>query len=174
MIGFIDAYFTISHNYSQLQQLTVNLQPKPSLTAEESLHSHSRSRLTSDLRLDYLYSLETAPNKAHPRLFTAPLPSNRCLVVPGVCFCGNVFSGPLTSNEHGADHIENTSSNTFSNVACSYFGFPRNGSTCQPVKGPVQRLHQQSTGSLQEVPSRKRALSCDSESNSQTQLGVSC
>jgi hypothetical protein len=33
-----------------------------------------------------------------------------------------VFSEPLHSNGHGADHIENTSCNTFSVVACAYLG----------------------------------------------------
>jgi hypothetical protein len=33
-----------------------------------------------------------------------------------------VFIGPLPSTGHGADHIENTSSNTFSIVAFAYFG----------------------------------------------------
>jgi hypothetical protein len=33
-----------------------------------------------------------------------------------------VFIGPLPSTGRGADHTENTSSNTFSIVACSYFG----------------------------------------------------
>jgi hypothetical protein len=34
----------------------------------------------------------------------------------------NVISDPLPSNGHGADHIENTSCNTFSIIACAYFG----------------------------------------------------
>jgi hypothetical protein len=33
-----------------------------------------------------------------------------------------VSTGPLPSTGHGVDHIENTSSNTPSNVACAYFG----------------------------------------------------
>jgi hypothetical protein len=33
-----------------------------------------------------------------------------------------VFIGPLPSAEHGEDHIENTSSNYFSIVACAHFG----------------------------------------------------
>jgi hypothetical protein len=33
-----------------------------------------------------------------------------------------VFIGPLPSTGNGADHIENTSCNTFSIVACAYFG----------------------------------------------------
>jgi hypothetical protein len=33
-----------------------------------------------------------------------------------------VFIGLLPSSGNGADHIENASSNTFSIVACSYFG----------------------------------------------------
>jgi hypothetical protein len=55
-------------------------------------------------------------------LFTAPSPSNWCPIVPRVCFWGNVFSDPLPSNGHGEDHIENNSCNTFSIVACAYFG----------------------------------------------------
>jgi hypothetical protein len=38
-----------------------------------------------------------------------------------VRFCGNVFSDPLSSSGHDADHIENNSCNTFS-IVCSYFG----------------------------------------------------
>jgi hypothetical protein len=33
-----------------------------------------------------------------------------------------VFSDPLPSNGHEEDHIENTSCNTYSIVACAYFG----------------------------------------------------
>jgi hypothetical protein len=33
-----------------------------------------------------------------------------------------VFIGPLPSTGHGADHIENTSPNTFPMTACAYFG----------------------------------------------------
>jgi hypothetical protein len=33
-----------------------------------------------------------------------------------------VFIDPLLSTGHGVDHIENTSFNTFSIVACAYFG----------------------------------------------------
>jgi hypothetical protein len=33
-----------------------------------------------------------------------------------------VFTKPLPSNGYGAGHMENTSCNTFSIVACSYFG----------------------------------------------------
>jgi hypothetical protein len=57
-----------------------------------------------------------------PTLFSAPLPSKRYLTVLRVCFWGNVFSHPLPNNGHGADHIENISCNTFSIVACTYFG----------------------------------------------------
>jgi hypothetical protein len=39
-----------------------------------------------------------------------------------VGFCGNLFSDPLPSNGHGADHTENTYCNAFSIVACAYFG----------------------------------------------------
>jgi hypothetical protein len=49
-------------------------------------------------------------------------PAIRSPTVPRVCFCGNVFSEPLPSNGHGADHIESNSCNTFSIVACAYFG----------------------------------------------------
>jgi hypothetical protein len=55
-------------------------------------------------------------------MFTAPLPSNRCHIVPRVCFCANVFSDPLPSNGHGADYIENNPCNTFSIVSCAHFG----------------------------------------------------
>jgi hypothetical protein len=55
-------------------------------------------------------------------LFIAPLPSNIFPIVSRACFCGNVFSDPLPINGHGADHIENNSCNTFSIVACAYFG----------------------------------------------------
>jgi hypothetical protein len=44
--------------------MTINLQSNPSaLTAEGLLHSIFIVRLTSDLRMDYLYSLETDPQK---------------------------------------------------------------------------------------------------------------
>jgi hypothetical protein len=36
--------------------------------------------------------------------------------------CQNVSIDPLRSTEHGADHIENTSSNSFSIVASACFG----------------------------------------------------
>jgi hypothetical protein len=52
----------------------------------------------------------------------APLPSNRYPAVPCVCFCRNVFSDPLPSNGHDADHIENSSCNIFCIVACAYLG----------------------------------------------------
>jgi hypothetical protein len=55
-------------------------------------------------------------------LFTAPLTSNRSPIVQQVCFCGNVFSNPLPSNEHSADHIENNSCYIYSVVPCAYFG----------------------------------------------------
>jgi hypothetical protein len=55
-------------------------------------------------------------------LFTAPLHSNRRPIVSRVCFCENMFSKPLPSNGHGADHIQNNSFNTFSIVVCAYFG----------------------------------------------------
>jgi hypothetical protein len=55
-------------------------------------------------------------------IITAPLPSNRSPTVPRVCFCGNVFSDPMPSNRQGADHTENTNWNSFSIVACAYFG----------------------------------------------------
>jgi hypothetical protein len=46
-IGWLDLLtpsFTITSNHNQLQEFTVNLQPNPSsLTAEDSLHSRSRS-----------------------------------------------------------------------------------------------------------------------------------
>jgi hypothetical protein len=54
-------------------------------------------------------------------MFTAPLPANRS-IVPRVSFCGNVFSDPLPSNGHGADHTENNSCSTFSFVPYAYFG----------------------------------------------------
>jgi hypothetical protein len=52
------------------------------------------------------------------------LPSNRCPIVLRVCFCGNVFTDPLPSNRHGADHkrVDNTSCNTSPIVAFAYFG----------------------------------------------------
>jgi hypothetical protein len=79
-------------------------------------------RLTSDLQLDYLYSLEAIHIKhlilyCCEDIFTAPLSSN------GSIRCrGNVFSDPFPSDGHNADHIENTSFNHFSIVACAYFG----------------------------------------------------
>jgi hypothetical protein len=38
-------------------------------------------------------------------MFTAPLPSNRRHIVPHFCFCGNVFSESLHSNEHTYHNI---------------------------------------------------------------------
>jgi hypothetical protein len=55
-------------------------------------------------------------------VYTAPLPSNRYPIFQRICFCGYVFNDPVPSNGHGADHIENTSCNTFSISACTYFG----------------------------------------------------
>jgi hypothetical protein len=53
-VGWLDLLttsFTISFNHNQLQQLKINLQPKPSsLTAEDSPHSHSRSKAKVMLR----------------------------------------------------------------------------------------------------------------------------
>jgi hypothetical protein len=76
--------------------------------------------------LTLLYPLCTDPaeNSLYCRqsLFTAPFPSNRSPTVPRVCFCWNVFSDSLPSNGHGVDYIENNSCNTFSIVACTYFG----------------------------------------------------
>jgi hypothetical protein len=49
---------TISLNHNQLQELTINLQPKPSsLTAKDSLHSHSRSPTTAGFgtQLSYIH-----------------------------------------------------------------------------------------------------------------------
>jgi hypothetical protein len=36
----------------------------------------------------------------HECMFAYPLPSNRRLIVPRVCFCGNVFSESLSSNRY--------------------------------------------------------------------------
>jgi hypothetical protein len=73
-----------------------------------------------------LYPLCIVPQKntlyCWQSLFTVPLPSNRSPIVPRVCFCGNVFRDPFTSNGHGVDHIENNSFNSFFIAACTYFG----------------------------------------------------
>jgi hypothetical protein len=71
--------------------------------------------------LDSLITTLHGPHGKHnlyfwQSLYTASLRSNSCPVVPRAFFCGNVFSDPLPSNGHGADHIENTSCNTFSIV----------------------------------------------------------
>jgi hypothetical protein len=50
-------------------------------------------------------------------MFTAQLPSDRSIRCGGY-----VFSNSLPSNGHGADHMENTSCNPYSMVACAYFG----------------------------------------------------
>jgi hypothetical protein len=43
-LDLLTASFTITHNHDQLQELTINLQQKPSsLTAEDSPHSRSLS-----------------------------------------------------------------------------------------------------------------------------------
>jgi hypothetical protein len=55
-------------------------------------------------------------------VFAAPWSRNGRPIIPLVLFCGNVFSDQLPSTGHGAGHVENTSSNTFSIVACAYFG----------------------------------------------------
>jgi hypothetical protein len=86
--------------------------------------------MSTELPTSKLDSLITTSHGPHGKyilyflqsLFIAPLPSNMYLIVPRFCFCGNVFSDPLPSNGHGADHIENASCNTFSIVACAYFG----------------------------------------------------
>jgi hypothetical protein len=77
--------------------------------------------------LDSLISTLHGPYGKHilycwQSLFIAPLPRNRCPVVPRVCSCGNLFSEPLPSNGHAADHMENNSWNTFSIVDCENFG----------------------------------------------------
>jgi hypothetical protein len=78
------------------------------------------------LELDSLISTFLGPHGNHSlycwqSLFTTPLPSNRS-IFPRVCFCGNVLDDPLSSNGHGADHIQNNSCNTVSVVACAYCG----------------------------------------------------
>jgi hypothetical protein len=40
-------------------------------------------------------------------LFITLLPSSESPIVLRICFCRNVFSDPLPSNGHGADHVEN-------------------------------------------------------------------
>jgi hypothetical protein len=73
-----------------------------------------------------LKPLCTAPTESPyflKTLFTAPLPSNRYPTSPLVCFCGNVLSDGLRSKRHGADHMENTSCDTFSIIAYAYFGY---------------------------------------------------
>jgi hypothetical protein len=51
MIEFIDS-FSDNHSESQLQELIIRLQPKPSsLTAEDSLHSLSCSATQTDCSL---------------------------------------------------------------------------------------------------------------------------
>jgi hypothetical protein len=112
---------TISLNHNPLQQPIIN-------SCLDSLHSRSSFFWTElpALEIDSLIATLHVPHGKHSlycwqSLFTAPLPSN-ISIVPRVCFCGNVFSDPLPSNGHGADHIENTTCNTFSTVACAYFG----------------------------------------------------
>jgi hypothetical protein len=140
--AFTDCYrdsssCTISPNHNQLQDLTINecLRLAP---FSFSFSSSLCLSLSFSYWLDYwtelsaseLYSLITTVHGPHGKhslycwqsLFTASLPSNRSPSAPPVRFCGNVFSDPLLGNGHGADHIENTSCNTFSIAACAYSG----------------------------------------------------
>jgi hypothetical protein len=73
-------------------------------------------------------------------LLTSSLLSNRYPLVPRVCFCGNMFSDPLTSNRYGAYHIENTSYSPFSIV---FQALPRNGSTCHTIFARIYFRKQQ-------------------------------
>jgi hypothetical protein len=74
-----------------------------------------------------LYPLCTDPTKntvsqQFVGFFTAPLSRSGLPIVSTVRFWGNEFSDPLPSNRRGADYIENNFCNTFSTVACAYFG----------------------------------------------------
>jgi hypothetical protein len=117
--------FTFSLNHNQLQQLTINDCPRLapfsfSSPAFPFFHNCQlqNSTLFHPLCTDATENTACIVN----RLFTVPLPSNRSPIVPRVCFCGNVFSDPLPNNGHVTDWIENNSCNTFSVVACGYFG----------------------------------------------------
>jgi hypothetical protein len=57
-------------------------------------------------------------------VFTVPLPSNMCPIFVRVSFCGNVFSDPLPSNGHGADHTS---------CLLMFRALPRNGSTSRNI-----------------------------------------
>jgi hypothetical protein len=59
MIGFIDIFLYILFlNHNQLQELTINLQPKTSaLIAEDSLHSRSHPLSLEELDLTELVGL---------------------------------------------------------------------------------------------------------------------
>jgi hypothetical protein len=67
-------------------------------------------------------------------VMSACLP-RRCLAIDLLWFRRNVFSDPLPSNDHGADHIENNSCNTFYIYCCVlvFRALPRNGSTCHNI-----------------------------------------
>jgi hypothetical protein len=54
-------------------------------------------------------------------VFTTPLPLAVDVIFRAFPSAG-MFSDPLPRNGHGADHIGNTSRNTFSIIACAYFG----------------------------------------------------
>jgi hypothetical protein len=89
------------------------------LTPLYSFNSHSRSRLIT------CYIASGGP---HGKYRLSTISRDVCHSAAQKCtsycstvgFCRNVFSDPLPSNGHGADHIENTSCNDFSIVACAY------------------------------------------------------
>jgi hypothetical protein len=105
---------TMSLNRNQLQQLRINGCLR---LAPFSLSLSQNSILNCQLRNSALITILHGKDS----LFTAPLPSSRS-IAPRVCFCRNVFSDPLPSDGHSADHIENASCNTFSVEVCTYFG----------------------------------------------------
>jgi hypothetical protein len=119
-IGWLDLLttsFTISLNHNQLQELTISLQPNPSsLTAEDSLHSRSRSPTHSNSTTLTLISSQHGPRTGNTavlllRACLLGFPRDRYPVSP-------LARWLLPSNCLGANHIENTASILL--VACFF------------------------------------------------------
>jgi hypothetical protein len=71
MIGFINAFFTISFNQNQLQRFTSNLQPNPSSLTVRGLAPYSHSRSTSHLIL--FCTTYTVSRRTHRKRIRCPV-----------------------------------------------------------------------------------------------------
>jgi hypothetical protein len=102
----LTAYFTITRNRNQLQELTINLQPNPSsLTDEDSIHSRSRSMTPSNWTTLTLISSRHGPRTEN----TARLLLHLCVLeFPRDRYPASPLARwLLPSNGLGAKHIEN-------------------------------------------------------------------